>query len=45
MLATEHCLSPTTHLRCEAESGVVRSTDAAIDGWRRQVGCSLRLEL
>ena len=45
MLATEHALSPTTHLRCEAESGVVLSTDAAIDGPRRQVGCSLRLEL
>lgn len=44
-LAAEHTLSPTTHVRCEAEAGVARSLDAAFDGPRRQAGCYLRWDL
>ncbi len=44
-LAAEHSLSPATHLRCEAEAGVARSADAALDGPRRQAGCSVRWDL
>lgn len=45
VLAAEHALSPISRLRCEAEAGMMRSTDRDLDGPQRLFGCSVRIEL
>jgi hypothetical protein len=45
VLAAEHALSPVSRLRCEAEAGMMRSTDQPLDGPQRLLGCSVRIEL
>ena len=45
VLAAEHALSPISRLRCEAEAGMMQSTDQPLDGPQRLLGCSLRIEL